>query len=195
MIFRRIASRRASSRASRAAALAAALVIASAAQAQSYRCVGKDGKKYYGSSVPQQCIGVVVEQINSQGSVVKRIEPQAPSSADSLAKQAADAAERKKQAALAKEQGRRDQALLATYASAKDVEDMRRRALENDQRIQHDLETRIIDLKKRKASGQAVDSELAMQEGMLAERKKEISAINAKYDEDKKRFLELTGKK
>jgi hypothetical protein len=182
--------------ASRRGALAALLLIASAAaHAQSYRCVGTDGKKYYGSSVPPQCVGVVVEQINAQGSVVKRIEPRAPSTADSIAKQAADAAERKKQAALTKEQTRRDQALLATYASTKDVEDMRRRALEYDQRIQRDLEARVADLKKRKGSGQSVDSELAMQESMLAEKAREISAINAKYDEDKKRFLELTGRK
>jgi BioD-like phosphotransacetylase family protein len=182
--------------ASRRAALAALLLIASAAaHAQSYRCVGNDGKKYYGSSVPPQCIGVVVEQINAQGSVVKRIEPQARSSADSRAKQAADEAERKKQAAIAKELARRDQALLATYSSTKDVEDMRTRALENDQRIQQDMEAKLADLKKRKTSGQAVDSELAMQESMLAEKKKEISAINAKYDDDKKRFLELTSKK
>jgi len=180
----------------RRAALAALLALASAAAvAQSYRCVGTDGKKYYGSSVPQQCVGVVVEQISAQGSVVKRIEPQVPSTAGSLAKQAADDAERKKQALLAREQARRDQALLATYASAKDVEDMRRRALENDQRIQQDLETRVADLQKRKSSGQDVGSELSMQEALLAERKKEISVINAKYDEDKKRFLELTGQK
>ena len=29
-----------------------------AAEAQSYRCVGKDGKKYYGQSVPPACLGM-----------------------------------------------------------------------------------------------------------------------------------------
>jgi hypothetical protein len=179
----------------RAALFGLLLVAAAAASAQSYRCVGTDGKKYYGSSIPQQCVGVVVEQINAQGSVVKRIQPLAPSTADSRAKQAADEAERKKQALIAREAARRDQALLATYASAKEVEDMRRRALENVHRIQQDIETRLADLRKRKAAGQSVDSELALQESMLAEKKKEIAVVNAKYDEDKKRFLELTGKK
>lgn len=177
-------------------ALAAALAAASfAAQGQSYRCVGKDGKKYYGSSVPQQCIGVTVEQIGPSGTVLKRIEPQA-ATADDRAKREADEAERKREAVLAKEQGRRDQALLATYASEKEVEDGRRRALENDQRLLKELEGKIDALKKRRgAAGQSpreIDVELRTQETLLATKKKEVAAINAKYDEDKKRYLELT---
>ena len=175
-------------------ALAAALAAASfAAHGQSYRCVGKDGKKYYGSSVPQQCVGVTVEQIGPSGTVLKRIEPQA---ADDRAKREADEAERKRQAVLAKEQARRDQALLATYASEKEVEDGRRRALENDQRLLRELEGKIAALKQRRgAAGQSrkeIDAELRTQEGLLATKKKEVAAINTKYDEDKKRYLELT---
>ena len=45
-----------------AAALAAAFALAPlAAEAQSYRCTGKDGKKYYGQAVPPQCLGQPVE--------------------------------------------------------------------------------------------------------------------------------------
>jgi hypothetical protein len=177
--------------------LAAALAAASfAAQAQSYRCVGKDGKKYYGQSVPAQCIGVVVEQISAQGAVLKRIDPQPQ--AEDRAKKEAEEAGRKKQAALDREQGRRDQALLATYTSEKDVEDGRRRALENDQRLLKDLEGRIAALKQRRTAAKddpkAMDSELQMQENLLAAKKKELATINAKYDEDKKRYLELTGR-
>jgi hypothetical protein len=178
-------------------AIAAALALASfAAGAQSFRCVGKDGKKYYGSSIPPQCVGVVVEQMSSQGSVLKRIEPQG-ASADERAKREADEADRKKQAATAREQQRRDQALLATYSSEKDIEDGRRRALENDQRVVKELENRIAALKARRAGEKdpkVVDSELRLQEGALASRTKEIAAINGRYDEDKKRYLELTGR-
>ncbi len=31
-----------------------------AAGAQSYRCVGKDGKKYYGQAIPPECLGLPV---------------------------------------------------------------------------------------------------------------------------------------
>ena len=68
-------------------ALVIAIAIAAlpmAAEAQSYRCVGKDGKKYYGQSVPPQCQGLPVEQLNAQGLVVKKFDAQA--SADERAK-------------------------------------------------------------------------------------------------------------
>ena len=61
---------------------------------QSYRCVGTDGKKYYGQSVPPQCVGQVVEQLNAQGLVVKRIDAQA--TADERAKKEAEAEAKKK---------------------------------------------------------------------------------------------------
>jgi multidrug efflux pump subunit AcrA (membrane-fusion protein) len=170
-------------------AILALLPLAVAAQS-TYRCTGKDGKKYYGSSVPPQCTGVVVEQLGASGTVVKRIDPQA--SADERAKKEAAEAERKKQALLAKEQARRDQALLATYASEKDVEDMRRRALEDNQRLAGQIETKIASLKERAAKGDAASgSELSMQEGLLETKKKEAQAINAKYDDDRKRYREL----
>ena len=57
--------------------LAAALALAPlAAGAQSFRCTGKDGKKYYGQSVPLQCLGQPVEQLNAQGMVIKRMDAQ-----------------------------------------------------------------------------------------------------------------------
>ena len=34
-----------------------------AAEAQSYRCIGADGKRYYGSTVPAQCRGLPVEEL------------------------------------------------------------------------------------------------------------------------------------
>jgi hypothetical protein len=170
----------------------AVLVLAPlAAEAQSYRCVAADGKKYYGQSVPPQCLGQVVEELNTQGSVVKRINPQA--SADERAKKEAEEAERKKLAAISKEQGRRDQALLATYGSEKDIEDMRSRALEPNQRLVKELEGKVAAIKQRASPKD--DAELKLQEGLLAEKKREAAAINAKYDDDKKRYLELTGRK
>ena len=176
-----------------ALAPAAALWPATVQAQTTYRCTGNDGKKYYGQSVPPQCAGVVVEQLSASGTVVKRIDPKA--NADERAKKEADEAERKKQAAHDKEQSRRDQALLATYGSEKDVEDMRRRALEDNQRLAGQIETRIAGLKERASKGDgAAGSELKMQESLLETKKKEAQAINAKYDDDRKRYLQLTGR-
>jgi hypothetical protein len=174
--------------------------LASGAAAQSYRCIGADGKKYYGQSVPPQCVGQVVEQLNAQGAVVKKIDAQA--SAEQRAKREAEEAEFKKRAAVAKEQGRRDQALLATYTSDKDVDSARNRALEDNVRQSKELEERIAQLKARRSAPKTgkddlpnIDSELKMREEMLAAKRKEAQSINAKYDEDKKRFVELTTRK
>jgi hypothetical protein len=164
-----------------------------AALAQSYRCTGKDGKKYYGATVPQQCVGVVVEQLSASGTVMKRIDPQA--NVDDTAKKEAAEAERRKQEAIAKEQSRRDQALLATYASEKDVEDVRKRALEDNQRLSSQIEAQMAALKPRADKGDTnAAKDLQMQQTLLDTKKKEAAAINAKYDEDRRRYLELTGK-
>jgi hypothetical protein len=176
------------------AALAIAIVLLPlAALAQSYRCVGTDGKKYYGSSVPPQCLGQPVEQLDSRGVVVKRID--AAASAGERAKKEAEEADSKKRAAIAKEQGRKDTALLASYTSENDIEIARARALENPQQAVKDAETRIAALAKRRSAPnedvKAVDAELKAQENVRASRKKEIDAINARYDEDKKRYIAI----
>ena len=105
------------------ALLAGALIaIPLAADAQSFRCIGKDGRKYYGQTIPDQCIGQSVEQLDKQGMVVRRIENR--SAEDKVQKKAED---------------------------------------------------------KKKSEEAAA--------------KKEVESINARYDEDKKRFAALTGKK
>jgi len=177
----------------RAALAIAITLLPLAALAQSYRCVGTDGKKYYGSSVPPQCLGQPVEQLDSRGIVVKRID--AAASASERAKKEAEEADSKKRAALAKEQGRKDSALLATYSSEKDIDIARARALENPQQALKDAETRVAALTKRRGApnedAKAIDTDLKVQEEARAARKKEIDAINARYDDDKKRYIAI----
>ena len=168
-----------------------------AAEAQSYRCVGTDGKKYYGQNVPPQCAGQPIEQLNAQGLVVKKIDAQA--TADARAKKEVEDADRKKREAVSKEEGRRDRALLATYTSDKDIEDARSRALSGNREQVAESEAKIAALKKRLASpaeknNSSIDIDLKAQEGLLAVKRKEADTINARYDEDKKRFAELNKK-
>ncbi|MEO8145572.1 MAG: hypothetical protein ABI654_15290 [Betaproteobacteria bacterium] len=180
----------------RAFLIIAIAAVPMAADAQSFRCVGKDGKKYYGQSVPPQCVGLPVEQLNAQGLVVKRIDAQA--SAEERAKKEAEQADRKKREAISKDEGRRDRALMATYTSEKDVEDARARALEGNRQQVKEGEARIAALRKRRAVPSedlaGIDIELKAQESLLAAKKKEADAINHRYDEDKKRYAELTKK-
>jgi hypothetical protein len=194
------------------ALLAASLALLPfAAHAQSYRCVGKDGKKYYGSTVPAQCLGQPVEQLNAQGMVVKRID--AAASAADREKKAAEEEERKKREAISKEEGRRNRALLATYTSEKDIDEARVRALKDNEGAVADIDKRIAGLRKRLQeqkkemefyTGQNkppakltndirnTEFDIKTQEDLLAAKKKEVVQINARYDEDKKRYNELT---
>jgi hypothetical protein len=183
-----------------------------AANAQSFRCVGSDGKKYYGSTVPAQCVGLPVEQLNAQGMVIKRFD--AAASAAEREKKAADEEDRKKREAVSKEEGRRNRALLATYTSDKDIEQARIRALKENEATVTEIERRIANLKKKrddlkKALGAAMakdgkapagieqdvkntEFDMKTQEDLLAAKKKEVVQINSRFDEDKKRYDDLT---
>jgi hypothetical protein len=182
-----------------------------AAEAQSYRCTGKDGKKYYGQSVPNQCIGMPVEQLNAQGMVVKRID--ASASAAEREKKAAEEEDRKKREAVTKEEGRRNRALLATYTSEKDIDNARSRALQENEIAVKDIQVRIDALRKRQDTLKKEleffqgknkppakltedirnsDFDIKTQEELMATKKKEVALINSRYDDDKKRYAELT---
>jgi hypothetical protein len=195
-----------------AAIIAAGLALLPfAADAQSYRCTGKDGKKYYGSTVPPQCLGLPVEQLSPEGLVIKRFD--AVASAAEREKKAADEEERKKREMVTKEEGRRNRALLATYTSEKDIDASRGRALQGNEAAVKDIERRIGGLKKRldeqkkeldfytgknKPPPKLVDDirntefDIQTQEELMASKKKEVDLINARYDDDKKRYSELT---
>lgn len=191
--------------------IAAALMLAPlAAQAQTFRCVSKDGKKYYGQTIPRQCIGQPVEELSKYGTVVRRIDPEGTEK-ERAAKEAEEAKKREELAAQ-RETTRRNSALLATYTSAKDIEDARKRALADNQKAILDVEARISQIRKRRSGyekelelykGQPparladdirnAEVDLKYQEQLLEVKKKEVDHINAKYDEDKKRYTELTG--
>jgi hypothetical protein len=195
------------------AMLAVAPLLAQAQGALTYRCVGGDGKKYYGSAMPMQCTGQPIEVLNERGMIVKRIDP----AADERARAAqAELARNPVLSVAQRDEERRNRALLATYTSVKDIEDARGRALRENATQAGRFEQRIKDLQARKVryekeletykkdgkgSSQIindnlknVDLEIAAQEELLNSKRGEIPNINAKFDEDKKRYAEATAK-
>lgn len=210
-----------------AAAALSLLPLAAAAQsgpAQTYRCVGTDGKKYYEQVMPPQCLGRKIDVLNSQGQVIRRIDPQG----DEKQREAkeAEATKKREEDKLAREERRRNNALLATYTSEKDIEDARARALAENNKAMKQVRARIADIKKRqvtlgkemefykegaadsKKKGAAAkgpkpppkllddmrmaEVDLKAQEQLLDAKQREVDGINAKYDEDKRRYLDLT---
>lgn len=182
----------------------------SLAEAQSYRCTGSDGKRYYGQTIPRPCIGLVVEQLNEQGMVVRRIEPR--STANEREAKAAEEKKQREEELARREERRRNRALLATYTSVEDIERARARALEGNERSLKDVDQRIADIKARQEKLaeelasykdkpapaelqqdiQNAKFDLEAQQGLRQAKLKEAEAINARYDEDRNRYIELT---
>jgi len=179
-----------------------------------YKCKDDKGKTYYTDRPPAACVGKAMEELNKEGAVVRRRE-----AALTPEQQAAREAEekRKKEAELAaKEEQRMNRALLNTYSSEKDIEEGRQRALKQVEQASAEIKKRIADAQKRAKRLDAEkefylkkpmprklqddiknnEIELKVQQGALEAKQKEIDEINAKYDEDKRRYQKLTkGKK
>lgn len=205
------------SRVAFAAALAAACALAPlAAEAQkiesvSYRCVGKDRKTYYGQTPPPQCAGQPIELLNSQGVVVQRIDPQADAAKKALRE--AEEAKKRQEDAAQKERLRRDKALLASYTNEADIEASRKRALLDNEKAIQEIDARIANVRKHQTElakemefyqgknkppaklaqdAKNAEADLKAQEGLRELKKRDVDAINARYDEDKRRYIELT---
>ena len=194
----------------------AAVFAAWSAQAQQIiKCVGKDGKTYVGSTLPPQCAGQAVNEMNKQGQVVKRTEA-ALTPEQRAAKEAEERLMKEKEAEAArkeKEETRKNKALLSTYASEKDIEAARRQALADNEKAVVETQTKIAQIEKTGTTMkkelefyqgknkppanvmqgiQNNEIDLKAQQNLLAAKKKDVDVINTRYDEDKRRYLELT---
>jgi hypothetical protein len=148
--------------------------------------------------------------------VVKRIDPEGEEKAR-LAKEA-EAEKKRELEAAQKESMRRNRALLATYTSENDIEESRKRDLANHQRSLQEVEHRIAEIKRRQAQYQKelalfqeaskgtpparlqeeitnAEIDLKAQQTLLDAKKKDTVSINTRYDEDRRRYREATGKR
>jgi len=183
------------------------------AQQRLYKCKDNKGKTYYTQTPPAECMGKEMEELSKQGTVVKKRE--AALTPEQIAARDAEKKRKQEEDALAKEENRKNQALLNTYASEKDIEYGRQRALKQAEEAAKEIEKRIEAAQTRtqklaaekefytkkpmpkKLQDDIKNNEIDLkgQQDALAGKKKELGEINAKYDEDKRRYLELTGAK
>ena len=183
------------------------------AQSRLYKCKDGKGKTYYTQTPPAECLGKEMEELSKQGTVVKKRE--AALTPEQLAAREAEDKRKKEEELAAKEENRKNQALLNTYASEKDIEDGRQRALKQAELAAKEIEKRVAEAQKRAKTLAAEkefylkkpmpkklqddiknnEIEAKVQQDALAAKQKELGEINAKYDEDKRRYLQLTGAK
>ena len=192
------------------AALAPAVAQQSQPNQRMYKCTDARGHVYYTQVPPRECLGRETTELNKSGSVIKRSE-RAPTSTEVQAREA-DKKKKAESDERAREERRKNTALLNTYSSEKDIEDQRARALKEAQDAIAASERAIVGAQKRQKELEAekefytkkpmpaklkqemsnVDIEIKNQNALLEAKKREISTINARYDEDKRRYVELT---
>ena len=187
--------------------------LAQQAPQRMYKCIDARGKTYYTQVPPAECLGRETQELNKSGTVIRKTER--PLNPAELQAREAEKKKKAEQDELAKEERRKNTALLNTYSSEKDIEDARARSLQEAQTAISDTEKSIAGAQKRqqdldkekefytkkpmpfklKNELSNLDIEIKNQTALLEAKKKEISTINQKYDEDKRRYVELTAPK
>jgi len=168
------------------------------------------GRTIYTDKVPAEQAGKANEQLSRQGMVVKRNE--AALTAEQIAAREAERKRKFDEDIAAKEEKRKNQALLNTYPREKDIDEARERAIKANEDAVKDAERKLADVQKRKQAlaaeaefyakrpmpaqlkrdVQQNEVELKATTELVEKKKQEIDAINARYDEDQRRYRELT---
>lgn len=194
-------------------ASATVLAMSAAAQTRIYCCNDAKGRKVCGDFLPTECHGRAYEERDNRGFVSKTVE--APLSAEQQARRDAEALRKQEEAKQVAEERRRTLALLATYSSDKDILAARDRALAEVQKNIKQAQQRLdeADKKKKKLESDKEfykgkplpdqvkadirdnEKEIAAQKAAVAAKTKEADEVRARFDDERKRYLELTGKK
>ena len=126
------------------------------------------GRRVCGDTLPEQCRGRAYRVLDSGGNIAKEVG--AALTPEQKAEQALENRRRKQLEDASREQRRRDQALLDTYAMPEDIDLAQRKA-------ESDVNLAIL------ATISRIDE---------ARTKREFDVIKSKYDADRKRYHELT---
>ena len=175
---------------------------ASAATA-AYKCVDEKGAPHFGDTPPAACANVTTFEINSSGSVVRRIEPSSmPSATDPAKTRDAERA--------SMEAKRRDRALLDSYSSEREIDLARDRSVDMIKVRIDSLHLQVQQVTQReKDAARAVEAhkgapsealnanlakvrdEKAALEASLVRYEKDLEATRTRFEADKKRWGEL----
>ena len=189
------------------------LAMGAAAQTRIYCCDDASGRKVCGDFLPVACQGRAYEERDNRGFISKTVE--APLTAEQQARRDAEQARKEDDAKKAAEERRRTLALLATYSSEKDINSARDRALAEVEKNMKQSQQRLDEANKKKKKlesdkefykGRALpeqvkadvrdnEKEIKAQQDAVAAKVKEMDDVRKRFADEKKRYLELTGKK
>lgn len=187
------------------------------ASAKLYKWVDENGTTHYGETVPPEYANQDRSELNKAGRVIKKQEVLTPEER-SVERSAKEQAEAKKleEAQAALERKRRDRALIDTYSSPDEIDLARKRNLQqielringinanikraNDNLLGLQKEADTYTNANRKIP-QSLQEDLQEAQVRLDKLKKDMekpqaerAAMEARYDADKARYKELTGK-
>jgi hypothetical protein len=175
----------------------------------SYCCNDANGKLACGDMLPVACQKRAYRIIDEKGALVRAVE--APLTPEQRVLRDAEEVKKQEEAKKVAEEKRRSQALLATYPSEKDIDLARDRALADFDKGSADTQKHYDEALKQKKKLDAEkefyvkkpmpaalkkqvednDSALKSAQAALDSRKQEGDALRAKYDDEKKRYMEL----
>lgn len=175
-----------------------------------YKWVDDQGKVHYTEHLPTEATGKSMTTLNRQGTPVK--ETDRALTAEERRAQQEEAIAREEKAKVQREEERKNLAVMSSYSSEKDIDSARERALTSNADViksaSHNVETALKRKKELAAQRSALkdrplppklstdiesnETNLRDQQQLLDSKKREADQINARYDEDKRRFQRLT---
>jgi len=183
------------------------------ATAKLYKWVDDKGTTHYGETIPPEYANKDRAELNKSGRLIKKIE--VPTPAERQAQEQADAKKRADEKA-AVEKKRRDMTLTSTYSNVKEIDLARNRNLQqvnariNNNNSQLKLANdNLLGLQKESEGYTRANKQIpaSLQEDLqesqarvdklrqnLEKSLAEKAAVEARYDADKARYQELTGK-
>ena len=183
------------------------------AQMRIFCCDDANGRKVCGDFLPAACQGRAYEERDNRGFVSKTVE--APLTEQQQARRDAEKAKKEEEKKKAAEERRRTLALLSTYSSEKDINTARDRSLAEIEKNRKESQQRLEEANKKKKAletdkefykGKVVpeqvkaqirdnEKEIKAQQAAVDARLKEMEEVRTRFAEERKRYLELTGKK
>lgn len=195
------------------AALVIGLSFSLPAAAKMYKWVDDQGVTHYGETIPPEYANKDRSELNKSGRVIKKEEVLTP---EERRTREQETVKKREEAEAALERKRRDKALLNTYSNEKEIDLARSRNLQqvdvrinsiasqvkmaNDNLLDHQKEAENLTKANRKIPKslqedlQEAQTRLTKAQQDLEKAKGEKAAVEARYDADKTRYKELTGR-
>jgi chromosome segregation ATPase len=193
--------------------LAAAMGFSLPVDARTYCCSDETGRRVCGDILPVECQKRPFQEFDGRGVMVRKYD--GPMTAEERSRREAERARKKDEERQARELERSNRALRASYASASDIDAKRDRLLTEANESLKQAQDRLDDAlaHKQKLDTEAeffqkkpmpeslksdirdTKEELVRLQATVAERKQDITAISARFEDEKKRYLSLGGRR